>query len=344
MNITNSTRGIDMTVQSYECDTSGNAKTATPYLVIRTGLPTYSSILSWTTKANIADSESEIGEVKITNMFNGTTNSVTPMYKTIGYSNGTPGLTPSTDDYMDDKFYNIENLVGTNYDDKVTMLNSNWGFRFNSSNGKDSMYGGSGADTLDFRKNATLATYGGALDNNTLVGGFGADTFILNEKDMVNSTNLARNFKVYGDEIGSYETPIFRTSGLGVSNNFYTPDSYVDEIRLFAQSSGGTIDLTKFIGNIDRVEKIDISQDSLASTFVLTGDLIRGLADNGNNSTIIVRLKSGVDKLDTTALTNGGYTIPSTNPRNPSYDIQYETYTFSKNNVVQATAYVEYVL
>ena len=163
------------------------------------------------------------------------------------------------------------------------------------------------------------------------------------------STTTARNFNVYGDkESGLADTPVFQTAG---RYGFYTPDSYVDEIQIYAWAGNPsvnsplvgtqkTLDLNPFIDKIHSVEKIDVSRDSVNSSVRLSAALIQGLADNGNSSTIILRLKNQSDTYEIQSVSgvNVTETALATN-----YDISYKTVTFKSGATTIATAYIEYV-
>jgi hypothetical protein len=188
------------------------------------------------------------------------------------------------------------------------------------------------------------------------VGGLGADSFILNEQDMLStsgSVTTARNFNVYGDkESGSADSPVFQIAS--VRNGFYTPDSYVDEIQIYAWAANPsvnsplvgtqkTLDLMPFINKIHSVEKIDVSRDSVSSSVKLSSALIQGLADNGNNSKIILRLKNGTGG-DTYAIQSESGVTVTQSTVNTSADISYQTVTFKSTvSPIVATAYIEYV-
>ena len=351
-----------MTVESLYCDKDGaRLDTLNKFVIRGDGVATNKSSFTWQSKADLASMESEVSELRITNV---SSSSLTPNQGTIekmytkitGYSNAVSGVNSGTDDYAGDKFYNIEILRGTNYNDKVTMTDlSNWGFTFRSHNGQDSMYGGDGNDVLDFRKTSG-STYGQALEGNTLVGGLGADSFILNEQDMLStsgSTTTARNFNVYGDkESGLADTPVFQTAG---RYGFYTPDSYVDEIQIYAWAGNPsvnsplvgtqkTLDLNPFTSKIHSVERIDVSRDSVNSSVRLSAALIQGLADNGNSSTIILRLKNQSDTYEIQSVS--GVSVTET-ALATNYDISYKTVTFKSGTGSSAptiaTAYIEYV-
>ncbi len=344
-NSTNSTKGIDITVDSFICDASGNAIAPLTKFATKIGYAGYNTVTTLT-KLSVT-SETSITETKIVNNSNG--QDVTFRYKIEGKGNPGAGLTTSTDDFVEDKFFNVETVRGTDYNDKVTLGNtSNWGFSFISNNGQDSMTGGDGNDYLDFRKTAG-ATYGNGLEGNSLVGGYGADTIIVNEADMMDSNSNARNFKIFGDKDGgTADAPIY--SGANGGANYYA-NFYVDELKIYAKDAstvtpGSTVvsmNLFKYINQIDRVEKIDISADSVKTEFFLSVALIQGLADNANNSAIVLKLKKNFDsyKIDTT----GGYTL-STSPASPQPQINgsdTQSLIFKSGATTVATAYIEYV-
>jgi Ca2+-binding RTX toxin-like protein len=354
VNSSRSNRGIDMSVDSLYCNQAGTRLDTLNKFVIRgDGVPTNKSVITWQSKADLASMESGVSELRITHV---SSSSLTPNQGTIdkmytkitGYnSNTVTGVNSGTDDYAGDKFYNIEILRGTDYNDKVTMTaQSNWGFTFRSNNGQDSMYGGDGNDVLNFRKTSGT-TYGQALEGNTLVGGLGADSFILNERDMFNAAGtIARNFNVYGDRVsGEVDTPVFQLNSnrTGLSNS----DSYVDEIQIYATApvvSGTqtTLNLNPFINNIHSVERIDVSRDSVKTKVLLSSALIQGLADNGNNSTIILRLKNQDDIYEI----QSGHFIQETVITQIN-NIGNKTVTFKDGSGPSAntlaTAYIEYV-
>ena len=362
VNSTESTKGIDMTVDSLYCDKDGNRLPTLNKFVIRgDGVPAWDSVYSnLQPKADLSEMESPVSSVRLTYVtssdLNPTTREIYFFTKITGQSNTRQGVTQFTDDYMGDQFYNIEILRGTDYDDKVQMTaNSNWGFTFVSNNGKDTMIGGDGSDVMDFRKSSNLSNYLNALDGNTLVGGLGADSFILNEIDMLTRDNAptARNFNVYGDtQSGPVDTPVFQTNG---RYGFYTPDSYVDEIQIYAWANNTsvnsptvsgfkTLDLNPFLNKIHSVERLDISRDGVKSTVKLSVDLIQGLADNGNNSTIILRLKNNEDAF---SIDSTGYSVNTTpaltSDPTSNASVFFRTVTFKTNTTTVATAYIEYV-
>lgn len=349
-----------MTVESLYCDKDGNRLATLNNFVIRgDGVNSNKSSTTFMGSSPDSDSmESAVSSLRISRVAykdqTGTHKSFSPIdlfTKITGSSNAVTGVNSGTDDYSGDKFYNIEILRGTDYNDKVTMTDqSNWGFTFVSNNGQDTMVGGDGNDVLNFRKTSGT-TYGNALGGNTLVGGLGADSFILNEQDMWNSTaTTVRNFNIYGDkESGPADAPVFRAAA---GTGFFTPDSYVDEIQIYAWAnnpstpapvSGGTkiLDLNPFISKIHSVEKIDVSRDTVKSSVKLSAALIQGLADNGNSSTIILRLKNLNDTY--TIDTETGVTSQTTALNTSNAEFSYQTVTFNRGATTIATAYIEYV-
>jgi hypothetical protein len=376
----NSTLGIDLTIKSSLCNANGDAISLTTNLNTlsdigtpsnpsttmqgfntRVGYSAYNTSSSFTYDSNLS-SESSISKIRYDYGVKGT---ITIYYKIEGWSNNTSQVTNTTkDDHIGDRFYNIETIGGTDYDDTITMQwkttdssgnvvdnESNWGITFVSNNGKDTMYGGEGNDTFDFRKNTANANYGAGLEANTMVGGIGADVFILNEKDMLsvnNTTTTARNFMAYGDKIGMVDTPTFRT----INNETF--DSYVDELRIYAwgadnPSSTSTsvgalkvLELDKFINQFDHVEKINLSVDTVASQVNLSVGLIQGFADEADKSKIILKLTNNFDKyvIDNS---NNAYTYTVSNKYGLVTGVSGESVTFYQSGKTVGIAYIEYV-
>ena len=317
-------------------------------------------------------------------------------YKTLGQSNNTAAGAHDTGDI----FSNIETVIGSNYDDVMTVIDGTnasgitggWGMSFSSKFGKDTLIGAGGNDIFDFTKQTFNSTSmredtiaGHNMTSNKGIGGAGGDTFIMNEADMLSvsgTTTTALSFNIWGDaesavagaSPGARSVPAFQTSP---TNNSATYDpvnfSYIDEVRINAWvnnvsstattvSGRKTLELIKFINQLDHIEKVDFSQDGVSSTVNLSAALIQGLADNKANSTIILKLKDIQDSVtplatesfglgyytgtgtstatSTTATTTTSYTLT---PILNSGISRVEYFEFKSGSTVVAKAFVEYV-
>ena len=316
-------------------------------------------------------------------------------YKSYGNSLNTNS---NANDYGD-TFKNIETVIGSNNNDvmrvtdgtNTTGITGGWGMTFFAKYGADSLYGAGGNDTFDFTKqtvssggNYTADTLAGHhMTDNLGVGGAGGDVFVMNEVDMLSvsgTTTTSRAFKIWGDAenaslgstgITSFD-PGFQTSPT-TSGATYDLKNFknIDEVRINAWATNPSatatttsgkkqLELSKFLGQLDHIEKIDISGDGVASNITLSASLIQGLADNKSNSTIILKLSNSTSVGDgvSVALTDGAYYASSTATTtttaatsNITYSMlgsasglaKVDYYEFKLGANVVAKAFVEYV-
>jgi len=263
----------------------------------------------------------------------------------------------------------------------ATAYEGGWGMNFVSKFGKDTLKGANGNDVFDFSKSVHSPspltsptvnnTIGLNMDSNTGVGGQGSDTFIMNELDMLSltdTTTTARNFKIWGDTETSQEgipggsrvDAVFQASPVGTNVTYDLQNfKYIDEVRLNAWNTNSsytasdvsgkkTLELFKFVDQLDHIEKIDISQDGVASHINLTAKLIQGLADNKANSTIILKLKIGEDTFTaqtSDANLSGGYftgTGTDTSTATTLNGINNVTMTPVTNSGLNSVSYYEF--
>ena len=186
---------------------------------------------------------------------------------------GSTFLLGSPDLSNGDKLTNIQKVIGTNNADTVNLSGYANAFTFQTGNGADIYTGGSGVDTVDLKTGRSSD-----LSGVNIQGGGGDDVFIVSQT----SLNTANAFTLSGD---------------GAANNAGSNDTLQ-----FWASNAGTLDLrTMFTGSNDAKYKffeiLDLSKDNVASDITVSADWVRALVDNGNNSVLTIRVKSGSDTL-----------------------------------------------
>ena len=176
-----------------------------------------------------------------------------------------------------DTFLNIEKITGSGFNDRLQAGASP--MRFDGGDGNDTLTGGGGNDTL-------LAGSG----NDSLVGGGGND-----ELDFrTGNTNLVGDVGDGG--IGDDTLVVAQSSMLSGS---YTLDGGIgtDTLRFYA-SAAGSLDMEAlFAGSnaakFQNLEKLDLSQDGLASIVQITSAAVQALVDQGNSSFLTIKLTAG---------------------------------------------------
>ena len=124
----------------------------------------------------------------------------------------------------------------------------------------ENLIGSSFNDMLSGDANANTLTGGGGAD--TLLGGGGADTLVVATGDLA-STLLDGG-----------------------------TDSSIDTLRLTGIAAGTTLDLNSFDTNVNNIELIDIKDGSNSSLALGLSD-IQAMVDNGNSSSLTIRMDSG---------------------------------------------------
>ncbi len=167
----------------------------------------------------------------------------------------------------------------------------------------NNLQGSANNDVLTGNANDNTLIGGGGAD--TLSGGGGADTLVVATADLVNTV-------VDG---GSADTSI-------------------DTLQLTGMAAGTTLDLSTFDANVSSIEKLDI-KDGTNSTLALGLNDIQAMVDNGNASSLTIRMDSG----DTLS-----FNLAANDTVSSSFDPTFGTthYTFS-NSVSLATATLDLV-
>lgn len=156
----------------------------------------------------------------------------------------------------------------------------------NGGDGNDELYGGADSDRLTGNSGNDLLTAGAGTD--TLDSGLGNDTMDL----VTGNTDLNMN----GDSV---------TGGAGDDRLIMSVDKWtagrtgmvgdggadVDTLELRA-STAGVIDLAQF-GSLNSFERLDLSQDGIASLLKVSVAGIQNLVDSGTSSRLTVRLGNG---------------------------------------------------
>lgn len=170
---------------------------------------------------------------------------------------------------------NFEKVIGSSEGD--TIVANDLGMSLDGKGGNDTLTGGTGSDTL-------IAGDG----NDTLNGGGAADTLDLK----TNNTTLAGDNASGG---AGDDTIIISQSGL--SGAFTIDGGTGSDTLQFYASSNASLDLgsTFAASKFNSINTLDLSLDSQSSAVVLSSASVIGLVDNGNSSSLTLKLTSGAD-------------------------------------------------
>ena len=168
----------------------------------------------------------------------------------------------------------------------------------------ENLTGGSGNDTLT--GNTGVNVLDGGTGNDTLIGGGGADTL--------------------GGGVGA-DTFVVATGSLASTIINGGTDANIDIMKITGITVGSTLALSSFDANVTSIEKLDI-KDGANSALTLGLTDIQALVDNGNTSSLTIRMDSG----DTLSFNGVGDTVSS------AFDPTFATthYTFT-NGALTAT-------
>jgi len=259
-----------------------------------------------------------------------------------------------------DVLTNIEKIIGSLVDDKMTAGAT--AMNFDGNDGNDSLIGGNGNDTLTGGNgNDTLVGAGGdnSLDggagNDSLTGGAGNDTLVggagndildgaagndslqggdgvdnLTGGDGNDTLGFVTNNTSLISDIGSGgngdDTFIIDQSKL-VTGSFPTLDGGAGNDTLkFSGSTSATVDLNTLSG-FTSFATLDVSADGVASNISLSSAGIQGLVDNGNLSVLNIKLSA-----------NDLVSISTVSGETWSFNNSTNTYSFIQSGVTVAQA------
>jgi Ca2+-binding RTX toxin-like protein len=272
----------------------------------------------------------------------------------------TAGSTQVGGQAQGDVLTNIEKIIGSSADDKMTAGAT--AMNFDGNGGNDSLTGGAASDTLTGGSgNDTLSGGDGnnsldggvgddklttGIGNDTLLGGAGNDTLdggdgadSLQGGDGVdNLTGGAGNDTL--DFVTGSNTSLVGDSGAGgigddtfivdqtkVAGGFQTLDGGAGNDTLkFSGSTSATVDLNS-LSAFNSFEILDVSADSVISSISLSSAGIQGLVDNGNSSVLNIKLSS-TDLVSISTVSGETWSFNNTS----------NTYSFIQNGVTVAQA------
>jgi Ca2+-binding RTX toxin-like protein len=171
---------------------------------------------------------------------------------------------------------NFEKVIGSSGNDIIVANDA--GMSLDGKGGNDTLTGGTGSDTL-------IAGDG----NDTLNGGGGADTLNLR----TNNATLAGDSASGGS---GDDTIVIDEAALSASAFTIDGGTGSDTLQFYA-SSNASLDLgsTFAASKFNSINTLDLSLDSQSSAVVLSSAGVIGLVDNGNGSSLTLKLTSGAD-------------------------------------------------
>jgi Ca2+-binding RTX toxin-like protein len=206
-------------------------------------------------------------------------------------------VTVNLTDANSDGLADAAGVGGTAAGDTYYYINNLLGSVYN-----DTLTGNANANSLVGAAGDDILNGGGGADN--LYGGTGADTLIVATNDLVSSI-------INGGT-----------------------DASIDILQITGIAGGSTLDLSTFDANVTSIEKLDI-KDGVNSALTLGLTDIQAMVDNGNASSLTIRMDTG-DSLSFNLAANDS--VSST--FDPTFGITQ--YTFS-NSLSLATATLDLV-